>query len=99
MNDPCWRAFALRGLGLVARENGDRRAAQALLSDAVATAGSVPDVYAWCEAVALTDLVELEAGADEGRRLRADGIVRKAPMQDLLRRISAFQTPVQTGGS
>ncbi len=89
MDDPCWRAFALRGLGLVAVRDGDAEAARRLLTEAAEAARSLPDIYAWAEAVALTDLVELEGGRDATRHSRALEITRRGPMPDLVARLSA----------
>lgn len=107
IDDPCWQAFALRGLGLVAARSGDRDGAARLLGEAVEAAGSLPDVYAWCEALALTDLVELEEGGDAEHNARALSLARRGPMPDLVARLSAVvpaearpgpaQTPGQTG--
>lgn len=108
IDDPCWQAFALRGLGLVAARNGDRDGAARLLGEAAEAAGSLPDGYAWCEALALTDLVELEKGRDAEHNARALSIARRGPMPDLVARLSAAvpaqrpgqrpaQTPGQTG--
>jgi len=107
LGDPCWRACALRGLGLVAAREGDDASARRLLAEAAEAAGSQPDIYAWSEAVALTDLVELEGGRDPERYARAVSIARRGPMPDLLDRLSALdpgtvpstpdrQTPGQT---
>ena len=108
MDDPCWRAFALRGLGLVAAHDGETEAARRLLGEAVDSARSQPDIYAWAEALTLTDLVELEAGRDAAHLSRAMAIARRGPMPDLVARLSAIepgavdgtlsrQTPAQTG--
>ena len=97
VDDPCWRSFALRGLGLVAAHDGDATAAARLLGEAVDAARSFPDIYTWSEAVALTDLVELEAGTDPERLARALGITRAGPMPDLVARLTPFaQTRAQT---
>ena len=97
MGDPCWRSFALRGLGLVAARDGDGAAAERLFGEAADAAASLPDVYAWAEAIALTDLVELEGGRDAARHARAMSIARRGPMPDLVARLSAV-SPEQGSG-
>jgi len=89
IGDPCWRAFALRGLGLVAAHAGDQDDAARLLGEAGTAAGSQPDVYAWCEALILTDLVELEGGRHPEHNERALTIARRGPMPDLVARLTA----------
>lgn len=107
IGDPCWRSFALRGMGLVAVRDGDAAAALRLFGQAFDEAQSLPDIYTWAEAVALTDLVELEDGRDPARLALAVSIARRGPMPDLLERLSAVapdrvrdrgkrQTPGQT---
>lgn len=100
IGDPCWQAFALRGLGLVAARTGDPVGAMRLLVEAAEAAASLPDVYAWCEAVILTDLVELEGGRDPEHVALALSIARQGPMPDLVARLSSVtmlaQTPLQT---
>lgn len=87
----------MRGLGLVAARSGDRDGAARLLGEAAEAAGSLPDVYAWCEALALTDLVELENGRDAEHNARALSIARRGPMPDLVARLSVV-VPAQTRG-
>jgi DNA-binding SARP family transcriptional activator len=97
MDDPCWRAFALRGLGLVAKRDGDPSTAERLLGEAVDAAASQPDIYAWAEALILTDLVEMEAGRDRVHVERAMSIARRGPMPDLLARLSAVLPVAKRG--
>jgi DNA-binding SARP family transcriptional activator len=101
IGDPCWNAFALRGLGLVAREDGDHDRALQLLGAAAGEAASLPDVYSWCEAVVLTDLTELERASDRGHLDAALALAMRGPMPDLLERLRRFapQTGSQTPGS
>ncbi len=102
IDDPCWRSFALRGRALVARDEGDRDESIRLLREAVDEAASLPDVYMWCQAVALVDLVEIETTPERRHVETALELARSGPMPDLLdrlnevarRRQTATQTPV-----
>ena len=67
IGDPCYQALGLRGLGLLSAPN-DRDAALQLLVHAVSHCRRYRDVYAWARALILTDLVELQRGADDRSR-------------------------------
>lgn len=100
IGDPCWRSVALRGRALVARDEGDRNGAIRLLREAVDAAVSLPDVYAWCHALALVDLVELEPAPERRHLETALELARSGPMPDLLDRLDQVarrrQTSTQT---
>ena len=71
IGDPCYEALALRGLGLVrAPVNAD--AAIRLLIDGLTCCRRYQDVYPWVRAVILTDLVELQHGADTSGARRGE---------------------------
>ena len=101
--DPCWESLSLRGLAGLAVDRGDARAAQSLLGGAVDRCRSLPDSYRWAEAVVLTDLVELEHGANIDHVRAAVDLCRQGPMPDLMARLfsaaPAAQTLVQTAAS
>lgn len=101
IGDPCWDAFSLRGVGLLREQQGERAEAIRSLQAAVDASRRLPNVYAWCQALCLTDLARLDAsiGADpieEGLRLTG-----RAPMPDLFDRLSVLleaRTPRPRGG-
>jgi DNA-binding SARP family transcriptional activator len=90
IGDPCYEALSLRGLGLLrTTENPD--GAIRLLSDGLRCCRRYQDVYPWVRAVILTDLVELQHGAD-GRVLdEADELATLGPLPDLAERLAPFR--------
>jgi len=56
--------------------------------DAVQAATSLPDVYAWCQAIALADLVEAEAAPALEDVAMGLALARRGPMPDLLDRLN-----------
>lgn len=96
--DPCWEALACRGLALVSLAEGQAEVAREALEDALARARRLDDTYTWAEALILTDLVELESGADGTHVTEAMLLVTRGSMRDLAARIqrSAGQTIRQT---
>lgn len=113
IGDPCYKALGLRGLGLL-RAADDRDAAIQLLVEAVAYCRRYRDVYPWARAVILTDLVELQRGADNRLLEEAYQLAVLGPIPDLAERLAPYrarqaaknsshsssrQTPLQTAAS
>ena len=99
MGDPCWEALSLRGLALVETANGQPARGRILLARALESCRRFPDTYAWAEIVILTELVELDHGADRARHDDARRRAHRAGLVDLVRRIdraTVRQTPGQT---
>jgi DNA-binding SARP family transcriptional activator len=96
IGDPCWEGLSLRGLALVEAYAGRRERAVEMLEDALRRDTRFPDTYRWSEALILTDLAELEHGADPARVDAALGVATSGPMPDLVERLRALQT--QTHG-
>ena len=73
-----------------------------LLTDGLACCRRIQDVYPWVRAVILTDLVELQHGADVRVLEEAGELAALGPLPDLAERLAPFQrrTPVdpQTPG-
>ncbi len=93
IDDPCWLGISLRGMALVARSDGDVRRASDLLGEGVRCLRSQPGAYAWAEALLLTDLVDLENGADPEHLEAAERIVTRGPMPDLAARLAVVRGP------
>lgn len=99
IGDPCWQAVALRGMALVAQQDGDPDRARGLLAQGLRCAREQPDTYTWATAALLTDLVGLEGGASRAHLAEAIRIVTRGPMADLARRVldaASSQTLDQT---
>lgn len=80
VNDPCWESLALRGLGLVAAERGDHRAAARLLHDSRAACRRINDSYVWLEAYGL---------AAQASHAVTDGLQRSEELIDDLDRLAS----------
>lgn len=87
IGDPCWEAFALRGMSLVAFGDGDAEEARTLLEGALDRCRSLPDTYKWAEALILADLVTLAGDAAPVHLSAAEALVMRGPMADLADRI------------
>jgi hypothetical protein len=111
IGDPCYKALGLRGLGLI-RAADDVHAAIHLLPEGVACCRRYRDVYPWVRALILTDLVELQRGADDRVVEEAYGLAVLGPIPDLADRLAPYrrrpevspnssstQTPLQTAVS
>jgi hypothetical protein len=111
IGDPCYQALGLRGLGLL-RAPDDRDAAIQLLVEAVSHCRRYRDVYPWARALILTDLVELQRGADDRVLEEAYELAVLGPIPDLAERLAPYrrrpktspnssstQTPLQTAVS
>jgi DNA-binding SARP family transcriptional activator len=112
IGDPCYKALGLRGLGLL-RAPDDRDAAIQLLLEALACCRRYRGVYPWARAVILTDLVELQRGADDRVLLEGYQLAVHGPIPDLAERLALYrsraaknsqhsssrQTPLQTAVS
>lgn len=98
IGDPCWESMSLRGLALLESTAGRAESARAMLRESVERCVRMSDTYRWAEAVVLTDLVELESGADRAHLDRALWLARHGPMADLATRLLPFhpQTLRQT---
>ena len=90
IDDPCYEAYALRGLGLL-EAGSDRDRAVQLLVDADACTRRFRDVYPWVRAVALTDLVELQEGRDRRVLEEATALAALGPLPDLAERLVAYR--------
>jgi DNA-binding SARP family transcriptional activator len=108
IGDPCYEALGLRGLALLRAAN-DADAAIHLLVEGVGCCRRYRDVYPWVRAVILTDLVELQRGADERVVEEAYELAMLGPIPDLAERLAPYrrrpeispkssstQTPLQT---
>ena len=112
IGDPCYEALALRGLGLL-RAAESPEAAIALLTDGLTCCRRYQDVYPWVRGVILTDLVELQQGADARVLAEASDVAALGPLPDLVERLAPFrarssptsrdpipdQTPFQTAAT
>lgn len=58
VNDPCWEAMALRGLGLTTVADGDIHAGIKLLEQSPRQCRRLPDTYLWVEAYGLDALAD-----------------------------------------
>jgi hypothetical protein len=109
IEDPCYQALALRGLGLLELPTRTDEAMR-LLTDAVSCTRTYRDVYPWARAVILTDLVEVQNGTDPRVLREARDLAALGPLPDLAERLEPYrrresggvaadavrQTPVQT---
>jgi DNA-binding SARP family transcriptional activator len=88
--DPCWEGIAGRGLGLVAGSRGDTQGATAILLDALARCGRLPDGYVWGSAYVLDSLCELAIAHGDDRAptwvARLMTISARAGMRELVAR-------------
>ncbi|SEP80045.1 AfsR/SARP family transcriptional regulator [Microlunatus flavus] len=96
IDDPCYEAYALRGLALV-EAGSDRERAVALLVDADACTRRFRDVYPWVRAVALTDLVELQEGRDRRVLEEAAALAALGPLPDLAERLAPYRRVTDPG--
>jgi tetratricopeptide (TPR) repeat protein len=110
--DPCYEALALRGLGLLDAP-ANAGAAINFLMEGLACCHRYRDVYPWVRAVILTDLVELQGGADNRVLEEAQQLAALGPLPDLAERLKRYrrrpiqisqdssprQTPLQTAAS
>jgi hypothetical protein len=65
--DPCWEGIAGRGMGLVAAARGDTAGAMAILLEALARCGRLPDAYVWASAYVLEALCGMAIEGPGGR--------------------------------
>ena len=113
IGDPCYEALALRGLARL-RIPADPEGAIQLLMDGLACCRRYRDVYPWVRAVILTDVVELQGGADRRVLDEANELAALGPLPDLAERlarlgphasrmvpadVSPRQTPLQTAST
>lgn len=94
--DPCWEGLTLRGLALCASQDGRPDEAKEMLRDALARARRETDTYHWAEAQILTELVELEEGADVEHVRDALRIAVTGPMPDFVERLKPYASDLQT---
>ena len=102
IGDPCYEALALRGLALLqAVEDAD--SAVSLLHQALTCCRRYQDVYPWVRAVILTDLVEMQDGADHRVLEEAHRWAALGPLPDLAERLAPYRRrhsgPPEDGGS
>lgn len=88
IGDPCWEAFAERGLALGHLDRGRADEARHCLEDALGRCRRLSDTYKWAEAVILVDLIELDRGAEPERLTAARRLVQRGPMPDLADRLA-----------
>ncbi len=93
MDDPCWEALSLRGLALVEAAGGRDGEAHDLMTRALTSCRRFPDTYRWAELLILTELVELERGADLERRDAARRLVHHAGLGNFVGRIDRSAGP------
>lgn len=98
MRDPCWEGLSLRGLALVEAARGGRERARGMLAEAHQRCTRVRDTYWWADAAILTDLVELEGGADPATASAALRLVERGPMPDLAARLRPYVKRDATSG-
>ncbi|HJW50265.1 MAG TPA: tetratricopeptide repeat protein [Candidatus Limnocylindria bacterium] len=97
--DPDWQALALRGLAAIEHRRGRPQHATELLTEALAVATARPGGMRQAQAEILTDLAELERGADQTHVERGLELALSAPMPDLaarLLRLRSSHTPLHT---
>jgi DNA-binding SARP family transcriptional activator len=90
IGDPCYQALALRGLGLL-QAPADLDAAIRLLGQGLTYCRQYRDVYPWARAVILTDLVELQDGADHRVLDEALELAALGPLPDLAERLAPYR--------
>ena len=88
MDDACYIAYGLRGLGLV---SADRDTGVRMLGEAHGYTRRYRDVYPWVRAVVLTDLVELQQGTDRRVLDEAVALTALGPLPDLAERLVPFR--------
>lgn len=88
IGDPCWEAFAERGLALGHLDGGRADEGRRCLEDALGRCRRLSDTYKWAEAVILVDLIELDRGADPEHLAAALRLVQRGPMPDLAARLA-----------
>jgi hypothetical protein len=93
MDDPCWEALSLRGLALVEAAAGHDAEAHGLMTHALDSCRRFPDIYRWAELLILTELVELERGADPERRDAARRLAHHAGLGNFVGRIDGTAGP------
>jgi tetratricopeptide (TPR) repeat protein len=97
--DPDWQALALRGLAAIEHRRGRPQHGVELLREALAVATARPGGMRQAQAEILTDLAELERGADQTHVERGLELALSAPMPDLaarLLRLRSSHTPLHT---
>jgi DNA-binding SARP family transcriptional activator len=97
--DPDWQALALRGLAAIEHRRGRPQRAIELLKEALAVATARSGGMRQAQAEILTDLAELERGADQTHVERGLELALSAPMPDLaarLLRLRSSHTPLHT---
>lgn len=79
LGDPCWEAFAARGIGLVRAANGEPAEAERWLAEAHTRCVRWPDTYAWAEAWVLdaTATLAVERGDPRASEI-AEGLEQTA---------------------
>lgn len=85
--DPDWQGLALRGLSAIEHRRGRPQHAIELLTEALAVSTARPGGMRQAQAEILTDLAELERGADQAHVERGLEIALSAPMPDLAARL------------
>lgn len=93
MDDPCWEALSLRGLALVEAAGGHDGEARDLMTRALSSCRRFPDIYRWAELLILTELIELERGADPERREAARRLAHHAGLGNFVGRIDRTAVP------
>jgi class 3 adenylate cyclase len=92
MSDPCWEALSLRGLARCQRAAGDPDEARRLLVAAKDRCARYPDTYQWAVAQVLTELAEVENGADRDHVNDARRVAQRGPMAAVIARLDRLVT-------
>lgn len=90
-DDTDWQGLALRGLAAIARRRGDPQHALARLREALAVATARSEGMRRAHALILTDVVEMENGADRGMVERALTFAELAPLPDVVERLRGYR--------
>jgi DNA-binding SARP family transcriptional activator len=89
IEDPCWEAFAARGIGLIAASRGDIQAAGRWLEEALTRCIRWPDRYEWAHAWVLDAAAGLAITREETRARELAGRLEETASRATLRELIA----------
>ncbi|MGH2957397.1 MAG: SARP family transcriptional regulator, partial [Solirubrobacterales bacterium] len=89
IEDPCWEAFAARGIGLLAAERGDAQQAGRWLEEARTRCSRWPDRYEWAHAWVLDAAAGLAITREEDRARELAGRLEETASRATLRELVA----------
>jgi DNA-binding SARP family transcriptional activator len=89
IQDPCWEAFAARGIGLIAASRGDPQAAGRWLEEARTRCTRWPDRYEWAHAWVLDAAAGLAVEREDARAKELAGRLEETASRATLRELVA----------